>query len=242
MNIIIKPYKKGSKSAKALRIGLNAAGIGDDYLLVNWGSTTCPFHNPMLNKAECVGRAVDKKLTFTNLHLAGVLTVPVIYSYQDAVAYLSKVPNSVIYCRILLNAKGGKGIVVATKPEDLVYAPMYTIGINDPDRKEYRVHVFNGKVIHVQEKRKRKGVDSNDSVRNLVGGWVFTIQNVNPSVHVKNTSINAIAALGLDFGAVDILQTYDGKGLVLEVNTACGLEGTTITKYVAAIKEYVGGL
>jgi len=42
----------------------------------------------------------------------------------------------------------------------------------------------------------------------------------------------AIAALGLDFGAVDIIwNNHYQLATVLEVNTAPGLEGQTITDY-----------
>ena len=252
MNILINPYRRGSKSARSLRDGLRGAGIQTycflnnhlgNYLLVNWGSTLCPQHFPMLNKPGCVAKAVSKVDTFKALRIANVRTVPALHSKLGAMHYLSCVPDGVVYCRTLTTASAGKGIVVATEPDEVVEAPLYTIGIDDLDRKEYRVHVFNGKVMHTQEKRRREGYADNnkfsDAVRNLAGGWIFAIRDVTPSEGVKTTSINAIAALGLDFGAVDILQTSDGRGWVLEVNTACGLEGTTVGKYVDAIKEYM---
>ena len=48
----------------------------------------------------------------------------------------------------------------------------------------------------------------------------------------------AIKALGLDFGAVDIIYNEaEDQHYVLEVNTAPGLEGTTLQKYTEAILE-----
>jgi len=43
----------------------------------------------------------------------------------------------------------------------------------------------------------------------------------------------SVMALGLDFGAVDIVYNEnDNKAYVLEINTAPGLSGTTLEKYV----------
>ena len=43
--------------------------------------------------------------------------------------------------------------------------------------------------------------------------------------------------LGLDFGAVDLLLTSDLRVMVLEVNSAPGLSGSTLSKYVEAFKS-----
>ena len=53
--------------------------------------------------------------------------------------------------------------------------------------------------------------------------------------------IDAVSALGLDFGAVDIIEDADGKLYVLEVNTAPGLEGQTLTLMAEALKELIDG-
>jgi glutathione synthase/RimK-type ligase-like ATP-grasp enzyme len=48
----------------------------------------------------------------------------------------------------------------------------------------------------------------------------------------------AVSALGLDFGAVDIIwNEREDKCYVLEVNTAPGLQGSTLENYANAIME-----
>jgi glutathione synthase/RimK-type ligase-like ATP-grasp enzyme len=49
--------------------------------------------------------------------------------------------------------------------------------------------------------------------------------------------------MGLDFGAVDIgHRLIDNQFFVFEVNTAPGLEGTTLDKYAKAIYNYYRSL
>ncbi|MNY81884.1 hypothetical protein D3C86_2236870 [compost metagenome] len=48
----------------------------------------------------------------------------------------------------------------------------------------------------------------------------------------------AVNALGLDFGAADVIwNDHRKQAFVLEVNTAPGLTGTTLEKYAKALKE-----
>jgi glutathione synthase/RimK-type ligase-like ATP-grasp enzyme len=47
----------------------------------------------------------------------------------------------------------------------------------------------------------------------------------------------AVAALGLDFGGVDVIWNERRQmAYVLEVNTACGLEGQTVNDYAEAFR------
>jgi glutathione synthase/RimK-type ligase-like ATP-grasp enzyme len=56
-------------------------------------------------------------------------------------------------------------------------------------------------------------------------------------MNTQETAVKAIIKLGLDFGAVDIIQTPDGHGWVLEVNTAPAIEGSTVDAYADAFAE-----
>ena len=124
--------------------------------------------------------------------------------------------------------------MVASSIEELVAAPLYTQGIEKD--KEYRVHVFKGQVIDYQQKKQRIGVESDSTIRNHSTGWVYTRISVVLPEGVKEQAIKAVDALGLDFGAVDICTDLEGTPFVLEVNTAPGLEGTTLEKYIEAFK------
>lgn len=89
---------------------------------------------------------------------------------------------------------------------------------------EYRVHIFLGKSIRISEKK----FDEN--------GYT-TIKPTGEITHVRKAAKAAVAALGLDFGAVDILAT-DDDCWVLEVNAAPGLGGTMPKLYAETFKKW----
>lgn len=125
----------------------------------------------------------------------------------------------------------------------LPHAPLYTKGINN--NGEYRVHVFNGEVILYQKKSRRVedgGVDAPEedesNVRNLSSGWVYRTGNLNRLERIETLAKDAIHALGLDFGAVDIIKDDKGDVFVLEVNSAPGISNTdTAEAYINAFRS-----
>jgi glutathione synthase/RimK-type ligase-like ATP-grasp enzyme len=93
---------------------------------------------------------------------------------------------------------------------------------------EYRVHIFNGNSIRISEKdtnrpRVRDVVVHRDNVTLRVE--YSTIKPTGRVWHVRKAAKQAVNALGLDFGCVDILAT-DRECWVLEVNAAPGLGGS----------------
>ena len=119
----------------------------------------------------------------------------------------------------------------------LVNAPLYTRYVKKAD--EYRVHVFDGEVIDVQKKRKRQEVPNEEvdyQIRNHNTGWVFCREGVECPSIVLQSSIRAVSVLDLDFGAVDVGYNVEGGScFVYEVNTAPGIEGSTLDSYYNAI-------
>jgi len=126
-------------------------------------------------------------------------------------------------------------------------APLYTLGMEN--HGEYRVHVFDDEVILYQKKSRRVDEETGEvvtaegedaDVRNLASNWIYRTGNLKRLERVEQLAIDAVEALGLDFGAVDILMTGDGSVYVLEVNTAPGLGNTdTLMAYVEAFNNLV---
>ncbi len=122
---------------------------------------------------------------------------------------------------------------------DVCSAPLYTRYVKKAD--EYRLHVFDGRVIDIQQKRKRRGIPNEEidyQIRNTASGWVYCRDDVDCPDSCSALAIRAVAALGLDFGAVDIgYNRHTQTPCVYEVNTAPGLEGTTLTRYYEALER-----
>lgn len=240
--IKILPYKNGSRSVKLLRSKLKdimlIKKINTPFrgykVLVNWGNSNIPQFRldnvKILNSFTSVKVASNKLLTF--IKLKDKVAIPEFTTKkEDTTGWKT------IVCRKLLTSSGGKGIVLVNQGEQLVEAPLYVKYY--PKKREYRIHVFKGEVIDFAVKRRKNNVECNKYIRSHENGWVFCRRNAEPTEEIKNLAIKAIETLELDFGAVDIIVTPRGKSYVLEVNTAPGLEGTTVESYAAAMRKLI---
>ncbi len=250
MKLKLLPYKLGSKSAKELalllsqKLGYKVWRVHPNYVkfnqefVVNWG---CSERTAIvsLNQPLSVAVATDKKQALTLLKDRGI-SVPDFTTEMEVAKKWIIEDGARIVCRRILNGHGGMGITLAETADELIPAKLYTKHVKH--KTEYRVHVMNGTIIDAQKKMKRNGVEVNNPyIRNYENGWIFAREGVQLPLDVENQSVNAVAALGLDFGAVDIgYREKEGKAFVFEVNTAPGLEGTTLTRYVEGLVSYLG--
>lgn len=109
--------------------------------------------------------------------------------------------------------------------------------------KEYRIHMFLSKSIRAGVKAHREGFTGTRStwVRSYDGGWAIKYDDFKSKFAMRKLAHEAVTALGLDFGAVDIGEKADGSLIVLEVNRAPGLENNTVTAYQNAITTWSQG-
>lgn len=106
---------------------------------------------------------------------------------------------------------------------------------------EYRVHVINGKSVKIGKKVKMHE-GAHPWVRSHRYGWRPSYTSdvrlaVEATPGIREESKKAIAALNLDFGAVDVGVTREGRATVLEVNTAPGLKPSIAQIYAEKLKE-----
>lgn len=99
--------------------------------------------------------------------------------------------------------------------------------------REYRVHVVGGKSIRISEKLFGSHGETSH-------GDYTTIKPTHNIKHVRKAAKQAMAAVGLDFGAVDVLAN-DNACWVLEVNAAPGIGGTLPTLYAEAFRRQLEG-
>lgn len=240
----IMPYKMGSASAKALARACSILRIRGDKrlpsqsLIVNWGSTkTTPklLNVKVINKPSSVSIAINKAKALPVMSSAGVSTVEHTASKDVVNGWIES--GHTVFARTLASSSQGKGIVILDyNSSDIPYASIYTKYI--PKCHEYRVHVFGGKVIDFIKKKRSQSGTTSDFIRNHSNGWIFCRQDVVLPLVVIEQATKAVAALGLDFGAVDILYKEKvNTAWVLEVNTAPGIEASTLDKYKEAILE-----
>ena len=245
MSLKIFPYKFGSVSAKQLARTLGVLRVSQSYnarrndVIINWGNSTPPHFRWMeqdLNKPQAIALASNKLNTFIEYRNKSFVHVPDwTTDPSEAQQFLNQ--GIKVYCRTTIMGHSGRGIVICEKGDRLPIAPLYTF--HTKHKNEYRVHVFKDKVLDVQMKRKRNGSLGGSGIRNHANGWVYTRAEILPSEELLSSSIEAVKLLGLDFGAVDIgHRLIDNKLFVFEVNTAPGLEGTTLDKYSKAIYNY----
>lgn len=252
MRVRILPYKRGSKSARALADALGVKRLrlqgsrftarpGD--VVINWGNTQGADPEriaaaTVLNSPQAIANAQDKLRFFDLVTYAYPTIIPKYWKSRE------DIPNDAfpIVCRTVLGGHSGQGIVIANSREELVPAPLYVK--YERKQQEYRVHVAGGEVIAVQRKARRRDVPDdqvNWQVRNHANGFVFARQNVVAPEQVTDAAKSAVAVTGLDFGAADVIwNDSKERAYVLEVNTAPGLEGSTVQDYAEYFRTKVG--
>lgn len=212
-------------------------------VVVNWGSSTCPFSLAgvarVFNRPECIARASDKLVAFRALKEAKDVSIPEFTeSKEEAEKWIEE--GAVIVARTQLRAHSGEGIVVCSRVEDLPDCKLYTKYVKK--KKEFRVHVMNGKVIDVQQKKQRVDFEGevNYAVRNHQNGWIYAREEIVQPDGLTENAIAAVKCLGLDFGAVDIVwNERANQCYVLEVNSAPGLEGSSVDIYTNELLKII---
>lgn len=248
----VLPYKQGSASAKALAQALGGKVLklenskfkpqaGD--VIINWGNTKLPegcgaTHNA---NAETLRKATNKKLFFELMQETGnEEIIPPFWTKKE------DIPDDAfpIVCRTVLAGHSGAGIVLAANREALVDCSLYVKYIKKED--EYRVHVgrresSSGAQYHIiatqKKARSKQAEEVNWQIRNHRNGFIYKRQDIVVPGGVLEVAKRALESSGLDFGAIDIIfNKKKNLALVLEINTAPGLEGQTIQDYANFFK------
>ena len=245
--LIIVPYKMGSASCKALKEALVANGVHalqvkpdsrkfrprrtDKYLYYG-GTSSCNWMTPLaLN--------TDRQLATNKLYTLRVLTEAHLFTVEWTMDKTVAATWPTTVARATLTGHSGQGITIHQQGEPLPTVPLYTKYMKKTF--ECRIHVMNGKVIDGQIKKKRANAEeTNTLVRNIHTGWVYCREGYTPAEEAKQLAIAAVAALGLDFGAVDLIYNqYYNQYYILECNTAPGLTGTTLNNYVQELISWL---
>lgn len=215
-------------------------------VLVRWGSRKeMPHADLVLNTARAIRMASDKVQAIRAFQNAGIPTVPCFTTWPEALAAAS---GGIILGRTRSGMQG-RGIVAydPSRSRGLRYLRQpanphewYTI-YHEPTR-EVRLHVVDGEVVRIQGKYLDfpEQAERNPFVRNHKTGYRYRQPRSNLRRQRRELAIEAVRALGLDFGAVDMLLFGNERDpMVLEINTAPACSPLTAERYAEAIERMI---
>lgn len=211
--------------------------------IIRWGSTARIPLKPgrIINKLANVALTADKLQASRTLANAGV-TTPEIFTTAQANELKGYIKLPALGRRI--HHTQGRDIILCLQAIDVRRA--INRGESDyfiiyiPTKREFRIHVFNNKIIRVNQKLLRDGGIWVPFIRNFENGYVFGLPKKPLLPDQEQLAIKAVSTLGLDFGAVDLVVSDDDKSYVLEVNTAPALIDNGLEIYEAEFRKILG--
>jgi hypothetical protein len=223
--------KTGLKSASLRAI---ARGLSTHYQRKVWRTT-----KPSLKRQQFkYGQSVDK---LTQYQWFQANEIPAL-EFTTEVAIMGEwlAEGYTVFGRKYLKASCGKGIQIMDDYTKLYeVCPVYTK--YKKKKREFRVHVFKDQVVAVTEKKRRKEFDGvrDTKIRNLANGYVFVQSVVDEPEGLRDLALRAARVSMSDFRGVDVgYNQLKDELFVIEVNSAPGIQGTNLTKYMEAIINY----
>ena len=263
MKVYVYPYMMASEASKKLAAELGIKrrkatvhNIKPPFKLINWGNSTQPdgvSDSCFINPPSKTKVASNKRLFFKAV--GGKVSVPD-WTTDKEVAWKWLESGKDVIGRQKLTGHSGSGILYLEADKvnkdmfdmshDIHVCKLFTKYI--PKVDEYRIHVKKTPqgydIFDVQKKgtsKSHEGLVFNYKVRTHNNGFIYMREfghHVPPTV--LSEAVKAVEELGLDFGAADVIYNkYRDQGYVLEINTAPGLEGTTLTKYAGMLKGMI---
>jgi hypothetical protein len=235
MKLQLLSTKNGMKSSSLKRLALSLSkAMG--YKV--WRTTQARASRRQLR----YGDSVDKLTQYKWFQQQGLSSLE-FGCAADALVWLDS--GHTVFGRRLLNASCGDGIVVFEPGGKFLEQnlPVYTK--YKKKKREFRVHVFKDKVVAIVEKKRKSGWNGQQDtkIRNLANGYVFC-QGLELTealrTRIELLALAASAVSGSDFKGVDLGYNEKQDDLfVIEVNSAPGVEGSNVDKYVKVITAYV---
>lgn len=207
----------------------------NDIVVVRWGSSRpVPGIDKAINSANSIALAAHGSRSLMALSDAGIPAVQIVVPDNNPETY--PVVGRKFYHR------AGLDIVMCHCFNDVVKSrrAYYTkFVVTD---QEFRVHVFNGKVIKIMRKVPRVN-DPNLQIRTSRHGWGYTRVGLGNYKMGQHIAVEAVKALGLTFGGVDLgLNKETGEYTVFEVNTAPSLNSLSLEIYAEELINYITDL
>jgi glutathione synthase/RimK-type ligase-like ATP-grasp enzyme len=254
-NVFLYSYNSKSQSAKALSEALGIKRIKrenskfnpQDKYIINWGCSEVPSEFSaakwIVNQPELVGTCTNKIKFFkhqSSFDDSACRLVPWTTEKDLALVWFNQ--GDTLVCRTKLTGHSGDGIILVNNVDnsldDIPDAPLYTKYV--PKDSEWRVHISSSlSIMDVQRKiRDPQQTPTEWRIRAHKNGFIYVRNSGEPPQDVLDQANKAFLNSGLDFGAVDVIYNKNReKAYVLEINTAPGLQGQTLEKYVEALSQ-----
>ena len=218
----------GAGSCRMVRLGDNKKlKINTGDIVVSWGY---PTEFEMTNTPSAIignYAKLNKVDVLTKLHEHNIKTPKISTSYVYGERWLARKANGF----------GGKDVIMVDSYEhwEELRSNGYAFLSEYIDKvAEFRVHVFNNKVLCVTIKKpENEDMNIHDYLAwNHGFGFVQNeFKNVFYNEILGKISVDALEAIGYNFGAVDIIVDKYGVPYVLEVNSAPSLSTDSRINY-----------
>lgn len=246
MRLTIAYPKKGSITGLELFKALSASGrftwVKRTYkrefdrntdILLRWGDAQdypTKAGCKVINAKEAVINASNKQTMMRILSEVEEVRQPkVVFNPNSSNLSEVKDDNGYFYVRgsngaVRYDNRVQSGDVYATKPISRIH--------------EYRVQVFNGKVIGVYEKMPE------DQSQKLFKGYNCHFRKLDPSICSckeagQKMAVDAANAMGLVSAGVDVIKDKYNRYFINEVNSAFGLNSINVNKFKDLFIEYI---
>lgn len=220
-------------------------------VLIRWGATVASPRRPelTLNKRDAIVAAADKLGAVKRLTEAGVLCPDVlgiqdVARQQNPADFLRRTGWEYPFLARKLHHTRGKDILLCLQNKDVERAIRWGkdyLSKYVPTAREYRVHVFNGEIIRVSQKVLMSRHDYVPYLRNDDNNHTYR----NPRIELREQDIaaakKAVATLGLDFAAIDLIVGDDDLPYVLEANTGPSLIEIGVEVYSDCFQTILNG-
>jgi RimK family alpha-L-glutamate ligase len=205
--VLVRSFSAGSFEAITRRLGvLHALGR---------------LSVPVWNSAPAIERCVDKSMTTFLLQKAGLPTPPT-FAVEGSEAAREVAARELVHGPLVVKplfGSQGRGITLVNAVSDLpvpeivadVYYLQRYIPRPGPPFRDFRIFVCAGQAVAMMC---RRGAEWITNVSR--GGAPETIPD---EPELATLAVEAAAAVGVDFGGVDIVRATDGGLFVLEVNS-----------------------
>lgn len=207
--------------------------------LIRWGATSPVARKPkrVLNSMKAIQAASNKREALNIMRASGVNVPTVLNAGEVKLEHLPVLgrkdhhvgANDIILCMNMRDVERAKAAGCSHFSKYI------------PTKAEYRVHVFGDQIIKTSQKiLTEPELATQPWIRNLGAGYTFRQSENRLSGASRGMAIDAVHALGLNFGAVDVIISDDDQTYILEVNTAPGLQtDTSIEAYLEQFKQAI---